>query len=140
MNPCRTHTPVPDRGAVSVEVTIAAPFMILLAMFLIFCGRAASAAIDINAAAAAGARAAADATGPAAAPTAAQDAVTATTSGTAWNCTTSTEAGALWRGGQVTVTVTCLVPLTDLGIPIGASRAVAASSTEPIDTFRAGGS
>jgi Flp pilus assembly protein TadG len=121
-----------------VEVTIVTPFMILLAMFLIFCGRATAAAIDVNAAAAAAARAAANATGPATAPTAADAAATATTAGTGWTCTTGTTTAAPWRGGQVTVTVTCQVPMADLGIPIGTSRTVTASATQPVDTYRAG--
>ena len=134
MSPARCR----DRGAVSLEVAITAPLLILLAMFLIFCGRAASAAIDIHAAAAAAARAAADAAGPVAAAVSAQQAVAAPRTGTAWSCTTSTEASGPWRGGQVTVTVSCVVPLTDLGVPLGASRTVTASATEPVDTYRAG--
>jgi Flp pilus assembly protein TadG len=134
MSPTRSR----DRGAVSLEVTITAPLLILLAMFLIFCGRAASAAIDVNAAAAAAARAAADAADPSAAAVSAQGAVAATAAGTAWSCTTSTQTGGPWRGGQVTVTVSCLVPLTDLSIPLGASRTVTASATQPVDTYRAG--
>lgn len=134
MRPARCR----DRGAVSLEVTITAPLLILLAMFLIFCGRATSAAIDVNAAAAAAARAAAGAAGPAGAAVAAQQAVAATAAGTAWRCTTRTEASGPWRGGQVTVTVSCVVPLTDLGVPLGTSRTVTASTTEPVDTYRVG--
>lgn len=127
-----------DRGAVSAEITVlAVPLMILLAMFLIFCGRAASAAIDVNAAAAAAARAAADAPTPAAARTAAIEAVAATTAGTAWSCTASTDTSAHRRGGHVSVGVTCVVPLSDLGLPIATTKTVTATATEPIDTYRA---
>jgi Flp pilus assembly protein TadG len=114
------------------------PVMLVLAMFLLFCGRVASAAIDVNAAAAAAARAAADTSTPAQAGTAAQDAAAATTAGTAWTCTASTDTSALRRGGQVSVDVACVVPLSDLGIPVGATRTLTASAIEPVDTYRAG--
>lgn len=122
-----------------MEMTVAVvPVMMLLAMFLLFCGRVASAAIDVNAAAAAAARAAADTATSAQATTAAQEAVTATTGDTAWTCTASPDTSALVRGGQVTVAVACTVPLSDLGIPIGATRTLTATATEPVDTYRAG--
>jgi Flp pilus assembly protein TadG len=117
---------------------LAVPIMILLAMFVIFCGRATSAVIDVHAATAAAARAAAHATTPAAAVTAATDALAANTTATGWACTAATDTSNHRRGGQVTVTVTCTVPLADLGLPIGTVRTVTATSTEPIDTFRAG--
>jgi Flp pilus assembly protein TadG len=117
---------------------LAVPVMILLAMFVIFCGRATSAVIDVHAAAAAAARAAAHATTPAAAVTAATDTLVANTVATGWACTANVDTSNHRRGGQVTVTVTCAVPLADLGLPIGTTRTVAASATEPIDTFRAG--
>ncbi len=127
-----------DRGSVSAEMTVlAVPVMILLAMFVIFCGRATSAVIDVQAAAAASARAAAHATTPAAAVTAATDTLTANTTATGWACAASTDTSNHRRGGHVTVTVVCTVPLADLGLPIGATRTVTASATEPIDTFRA---
>ncbi|WP_203856258.1 hypothetical protein [Plantactinospora mayteni] len=118
-------------------VVLATPFMILVAVFLIFCGRAASAVIDVESAAAAAARAAADAPTPAGAVTAAKDAVTATTAGSAWTCTTSTNTAQHDRGGQVSVTVTCVVPMSDLGLPVGASKTVHGTATEPIATYKA---
>jgi len=129
-----------DRGSVSAEMTVfVVPCMMVLAVFLIFCGRAASASIDVNAAAAAAARAAADAPTPAGAHTAAADAVTATTAGTAWTCAANTNTGAHHRGGKVTVSVSCVVPVSDLGLPgVGATKTVSATATEPIDTYRAG--
>jgi Flp pilus assembly protein TadG len=120
-------------------MTVAAvPAMILLAMFVIFCGRATSAVIDVHAAAAAAARAAAHATTPASATSAAADTLAANTASTGWACTAATDTSNHRRGGHVTVTVTCTVPLADLGLPIGGSRTVTGASTEPIDTFRAG--
>lgn len=134
----RARRVVSDRGSVSAEmVVLATPFMILVAVFLIFCGRAASAVIDVESAAAAAARAAADAPTPGAAITAAQDAVAATTAGSAWSCTASTNTAQHHRGGQVSVTVTCVVPMSDLGLPVGASKTVHGTATEPIATYKA---
>lgn len=129
---------VSDRGSVSAEVTVlAVPFMILIVLFLIFCGRAASAVIDVESAAAAGARAAADAPTPGAAVTAAKDAVAATMAGSAWNCTTDTNTAQHQRGGLVSVTVSCVVPMSDLGLPVGSTRTVHGTATEPIATYKA---
>jgi Flp pilus assembly protein TadG len=127
-----------DRGSVTAETAIlAVPLMVLLILFLVFCGRAASAVIDVESAAASAARAAADTTTPRAAELAAQDAVDATTAGSAWRCIAATNTEQLHRGGQVSVTVTCVVPLSDLGLPVGATRTVHGQATEPIATYKA---
>jgi Flp pilus assembly protein TadG len=129
-----------DRGSVAAEMAVfVVPFLILLGMFIVFCGRAASAVIDVNAAAAAGARSAAHAATPAAARTAAGNAADAMLAGTRWSCTTATDTSMFRRGGAVTVRVTCVIRLDDLGVAgVGATRTANASATEPIDTFRAG--
>jgi hypothetical protein len=128
-----------ERGSVSAELAVfVVPVMILLTMFTVFCGRTASAAIDVDSAAAAAARAAANAPTPASAIAAATSAVAATTAGTAWTCTPSVDTTSLRLGGQVTVSIDCRVPLSDLGLPgLSATRVVHASATEPIDTYRA---
>jgi hypothetical protein len=126
-----------DAGSVSAELAIfVTPVMVLLAMFIVFCGRSASAAIDVHSAAAAAARAAADTTTPAAAVRAATDAVTATAAGTSWTCTSTVDTSALRLGGQVAVAVACRVPLADLGLPGLGSRVVRASAAEPVDRYR----
>jgi hypothetical protein len=130
--------PHADSGSVSAELAVfVVPTLVLLTVFVVFCGRTASAAIDVHAAAAAGARAAADATTPAGAVRAASDAVAASLAGTSWTCTPTVDTGALRPGGQVSVEVTCGVPLSDLGLPGVGARTVRASSTEPIDRYRA---
>jgi Flp pilus assembly protein TadG len=124
---------------VSAELVVfVVPVMILLTLFVVFCGRTASAAIDVNSAAAAAARAAADAPTPARAFTAATSAVAATTAGTAWSCTPTVDTRDLRIGGQVSVSIDCAVPLSDLGLPgLTATRVVHANATQPIDTYRA---
>jgi Flp pilus assembly protein TadG len=128
-----------EAGSVSAEIAVfVAPILILLTVFVVFCGRSASAAIDVHAAAAAGARAAADTTTPAGALQAATGAVAAATADTRWACTSSVDTHDLRLGGQVAVTVDCRINLSDLGLPGTGSRTVRATATQPIDTYRAG--
>jgi Flp pilus assembly protein TadG len=127
-----------DQGSVTSEMAVfVVPFLILMAMFTIFCGRAASAVIDVNAIAAAAARSAANAPSPAAATTAATDAAAAMAAGTTLSCRTGTDTALFRRGGTVTVHVWCTVTLKDLGINgIDTTRTVHAAATEPIDRYR----
>jgi Flp pilus assembly protein TadG len=129
-----------DRGSVAAEMAVfVVPFLVLVGMFIVFCGRAAAAVIDVNAAAAAAARSAANAATPAAARAAASTAADAMLAGTGWSCATATDTSAFRRGGTVTVHVTCAIRLDDLGVSgIGITRTLNGSATEPIDTFRAG--
>jgi hypothetical protein len=103
----------------------------------VFCGRAASASIDVHAAAAAGARAAADATTPAQARRAAADAVTAATDGTRWSCSTTVDTSDFRLGGRVAVDVACAIGMGDLALPGIGARTVTATATQPIDPWRA---
>ena len=106
-----------DRGSVSAELVVfVVPVMILLTMFITFCGRAASASIDVNSLAAAAARAAADSPTRVGAIAAATAAV-ATGAGGKWRCTPTVNTATFRLGGQVTVDVTCRVPFSDLGVP-----------------------
>lgn len=129
-----------DRGSVTTEMAIfVVPAMVLLTMFIVFVGRSASAAIDVNAVAAAAARSAADAPTPAAARTAADRAAAAMATGTPWTCKATTDTGQFRRGGAVTVRVSCVASLNDLGVNgMQATQTATASATEPIDTYRTG--
>lgn len=129
-----------DRGSVSAEMAVfVTPALILLAMFIVFCGRAAAVKIDVNAMAAAAARSAADAQTPAAARTAADSAARAMATGKPWICTTTTDTAQFRRGGSVTVSVSCLVRFDDLGVVgMDTTRRVSGSATAPIDIYREG--
>jgi len=129
-----------DRGSITSELAVfVVPFLIVMAMFIVFCGRAASVSIDAHAVAAAAARAAADAPTPATARTAATTAANAMASGGKFSCTATTDTGQFRRGGSVTVRVACVMRLDDLGLPgIGTTKTANASATEPIDIYRAG--
>jgi len=129
-----------DRGSVTAEMAVfVTPALILLAMFIVFCGRAAAVKIDVNAMAAAAARSAADAPTASTARTAADSAARAMAAGKPWVCTTTTNTGQFRRGGSVTVNVSCLVRFDDLGVAgMDATRRVSGSATAPIDIYREG--
>ena len=136
----RRLRPAGDTGSITSELAVfVVPFLILMAMFIVFCGRAASVSIDTHAVAAAAARAAADAPTPGAARTAATQAANAMASGSRFTCTATTDTGQFRRGGSVTVQAACVMRLDDLGLPsVGATKTAHASATEPIDIYRAG--
>jgi Flp pilus assembly protein TadG len=129
-----------DRGSVTSEMAVfVVPFLIVMAMFVVFCGRVAAVSIDAHAVAAAAARAAADAPTPATARTAATTAASAMASGSKFACTATTDTSAFRRGGAVTVRVACVMRMDDLGLPgVGTTKTAHASATEPIDIYRAG--
>ena len=131
-----------ERGAVSTELVLLTPLLIVLLLFVVALGRLASARLDVGAAAAQAARAASIATTPAAATaTAAQTATDAlgadhvTCAGLAVNTDTARFA----PGGSVAVTVTCSVALSDLvGLRLPAAESVSSTATSVVDTYRAG--
>jgi hypothetical protein len=117
----------------------AIPVLVALAVFIVFCGRAASAAIDVRAIAAAAARAAADAPSAALAPQAASRAAAGMAAATKWTCTAATDTTQFRRGGTVAVSVSCVIALQDLGITgLQDTKTVGATAIQPVDTFRAG--
>jgi len=136
----RRRFPAGDRGSITSELAVfVVPFLILMAMFIVFCGRAASVSIDAHAVAAAAARAAADAPTAGAARTAASRAASAMASGSKFTCTATTDTDQFRRGGSVTVRAACVLPMADLGIPsLGGTKTAHATATEPIDIYRAG--
>ena len=49
---------------------------------------------------------------------------------------TATNTAQHYRGGRVSVTVTCVVPMSDLGLPVGNTKTVHGTATEPIARYR----
>lgn len=126
-----------DSGSAAAEMTIVAvPVFLTLTLFTVFVGRTTTAAIDVDAAAAAAARSASNARSAADAGRRASATSDATLSGHGWACTTRTETADLRPGGTVAVTVSCRVPLEDLGLPVAASRTLTVTVTEPVDRYR----
>ncbi|GIH10060.1 hypothetical protein Rhe02_81270 [Rhizocola hellebori] len=136
----KRRKPFSDNGSVTTEMAVfAVPVLVALAMFVVFCGRAASAAIDVRAIAGAAARAAADAPSAALAPDAASRAAADMAASMKWACSTAADTAQFHRGGTVAVSVTCVIQLSDLGIAgLEGTKAVTATAVQPIDTWRAG--
>lgn len=130
-----------DRGSVSVEVALCyVPLMVLAALTVVVCVRLASAASDVNAAAAAGARQSSLARSPGAAVVAGRNGATATLAGRRLTCQPSTiqvDASGMVAGGQVVVTVTCTVTLADLsGLGLPGTVVLTGTARQPVDVYR----
>jgi hypothetical protein len=112
----------------------------MLLLFVVLCGRLASAQIDLNAAAASAARSGSIArTEPAARAQAEQTAreTLAAHGITCTNQTVTVNTGGLRPGGAVSVTISCDVPLSDLLLlAVQGSRTVSATATSPVDLWR----
>lgn len=113
-----------DRGSVTVEMAVLVlPLAAIMAIFAIFCFRLAGTRLDMNASAAAAARAASMARTPQAAADAATQAAAADLAEHTSTCnplTVTVDTSDFHRGGQVAVTVTCRMStagLTGLGLP-----------------------
>jgi len=113
-----------DRGAVTVEMAVLVlPLAAIMALFAIFCFRLAGTRLDMNASAAAAARAASMTRTRQAAVDAATQAAMANLADHPRTCnplTVTVDTSAFGRGGQVAVTVTCRMStagLTGLGLP-----------------------
>ncbi|MEV8504493.1 TadE/TadG family type IV pilus assembly protein [Actinoplanes sp. NPDC051475] len=134
-----TLAPGDDAGASTVELVLSVPALLLIALFLMMCGRLVSIQLDVDAAVHAAARAATLARTPA---LARQDALAAaqTTLAGRTSCpqpAVTVDTSAFRPGGTVTVVVTCQVPLRDLaGVGVGGSKRVTARTTSPLDVYR----
>ncbi|CRK55187.1 putative membrane protein [Alloactinosynnema sp. L-07] len=125
----------------AAEITIAAPFLIMLLVFVgVVIHRGVDARIRIDDAAHQAARAASIERTPTAATAAAQSTAASALSSAGVTCASlsvSTSTGGLRPGGTVSVTVSCAVDFGDaliLGVPGG--KTLSATSVEPVDLWR----
>ncbi|MDA8285165.1 MAG: pilus assembly protein [Actinomycetota bacterium] len=129
-----------ERGAVTTELVLLTPLLILLLLFVVALGRLAGARINVDGAAAQAARAASIAATPGEASAAAQQTATAALGSDHVTCATlqvATNTARFAPGGSVTVTVTCAVALSDLtGLRLPVSERVSSSAISVIDTYR----
>jgi len=130
-----------DDGSVAAEVTIAAPFLVMLLVFVgVVIHRGVDARIRLDDAAHQAARAASIERTPAAATAAAQSTAASALSQAGVACVSlsvNTATEGLRPGGTVSVTVSCSVDFGDaliLGVPGGTT--LTATSVEPIDLWR----
>ncbi|MFB9854493.1 TadE family protein [Micromonospora andamanensis] len=116
------------------------PLMVLAALAVVACLRLASAAIDVNSAAAAAARQASLARTSGEAHAAGADGASTTLAGRPITCqpfTITVDPGAFVPGGQVSATVTCSVRLEDLyGLGLPGAVTITSTSRQPLDEFR----
>jgi len=131
-----------DRGAATVEMAVLVlPLAAVMALFAVFCFRLAGTRLDMNATAAAAARAASTTRTPQAAVDAATQAASANLADHARTCnplTVTVDTSDFHPGGQVAVRVNCRMStagLTGLGLPgsltgTATARAVLDSHTQ----------
>lgn len=127
-----------DRGSVAVELAIGMPLAVLFVFLIVGAYHLGQANIDVNSAAAAASRAASITRSVAAADTAARDSATANLAGLCTKVSVSVDTSQFHRGGAVTVRVGCTVSTQGLlGVGLPGSMTVSASSTSPLDLYRA---
>ena len=130
-----------DEGSVTAELVIITPVAIALLCLVALVGRTTAAHSQVDGAARDAARAASFARNPAAAELAAQQSADTTLTTAGVRCARTeviADVGSFGPGGRVTVTVTCHIALSDLGlIGLSGTRAILSSSVEPIDLYRA---
>ena len=129
-----------DRGSAAAELTLLAPLLIVLLLFVVFCGRVTDTELRVDDVAHQAARAASLARSPGQATVDAQSAAATALSAAGVACqslTVATDTQGLRPGGTVTVTVSCHVPLSDLAlISVPGTRVVTSTSSSPIDVWR----
>ncbi|MGH8996496.1 MAG: TadE/TadG family type IV pilus assembly protein [Acidimicrobiales bacterium] len=129
-----------ESGAVSTELVLLTPLLILMLLFVVALGRLSGARLDVDGAAAQAARAASIARDPATATAMATQTASAALGSDHVTCgqlTVSTNTAQFTPGGSVAVTVTCVVGLSDLtGLRLPASESVSSTATSVIDTYR----
>jgi Flp pilus assembly protein TadG len=129
-----------DRGSAAAELTLCTPLLILLLLFVVFCGRVADTSERLNDVAHQAVRAATLARSSGQAVASAQATASEALASAGINCqslSVSTDTQGLRPGSTVTVTVSCTVGLGDLtmlGLP--GSRTFESSFSSPVDVYR----
>jgi Flp pilus assembly protein TadG len=127
-----------DCGSVAVELAIGMPLAVLFVFLVVGAYHLGQANIDVNSAAAAASRAASISRSAAAADAAARNSATANLAGQCTEVLVSVDTSQFHRGGAVTVRVGCIVSTEGLlGVGLPGSMTVSASSTSPLDLYRA---
>lgn len=131
----------PEGGAVTTELVLVTPLLLVLLLFVAYAGRVAGARNDAVGAARDAARSASLARSAEAADRAAQEAAEATLADQRVICAggprVDTELADFRPGGSVTVEVRCSLRLADLSLlGLSGSRDVTATATEVIDRYR----
>ncbi|MGI8667981.1 MAG: TadE family protein [Jatrophihabitans sp.] len=130
-----------DGGFSTLELVIITPFLLAFVLLVVGFGRVTHGRQEVQAAAAAAARAASLANTPGQAQTAAQQEAAADLAQAGISCQSSppptVDTSQFYAGGQVTVTISCVTNLSDLtvvGFP--GHKTLTASSTVPLEQYR----
>ena len=141
--PARPHAPRPpyrERGSAAAELVLVTPLLILFLLLAVAAGRLVQGRLDVDSAAQQAARAASLARTPQAASAQATQVAQAALAGQSVSCDPAVitpDLGDFTPGGEVTVTVTCTVRLSDLSLlHIPGSETITAAFTSPVDTYR----
>ena len=130
-----------ESGAVSTELVLLTPLLLVMFLFVVALGRVVSARIEVDGAAAQAARAASIVRSPATATAVAEQAATTALGAdhvTCANLTVTTDTADFVPGGQVVVTVSCSVDLADLvGLRLPAAETLTSTATSVLDVYRA---
>lgn len=140
----RKRTRATDRGAATLELAVVAPALLALLGLVIVGGRVAAAGSAVEQASAAGARAASIARDARGAQAEANRISRASLRDQGIDCQpftsvvdTSGFAAAVGRPANVSVRISCGVPVGDLAVPgLAGTRTISASTTSPLDRFR----
>lgn len=130
-----------ERGAVTTELVLVTPLVLVMLLFAVFAGRVAGARNDVVGAARDAARAASLSRTTAGARPAAEEAAAATLDDQEVTCEgsprVSVDVADFVPGGTVAVEVACAIRLADLSLlGINGSRTVTARAVEVVDRYR----
>jgi len=127
-------------GSAALELTVLAPVLVVLLLFVVAVGRLVLAHQEVDAAAFDAARAASIATSAAAAQLAADQAAAADLAGHSITCahlSTSVDTAEFMPGGTVTVQVSCTASLSGLALlALPGSETLTSQATAPVDLYR----
>ena len=138
----------PEAGSAVIEILFVTPVLIVLMLFVVFCGRLQGANQDVRSASGSAARSASLTFDGAGAHRAARATADRTLAERKISCAVlevdvdversgGEGQGGLSNGDEVTVTVSCTASLADLsGLGVGGARTITASATEVVDRYR----
>ena len=139
---CRRHLDL-ERGSAVIEAVIGVPAFMLFVVLIVFAGRVAIAHQGVQSAAADAARSASIARTQGGAQTAGDTAAATSLTSQHVNCTATTVsvdttgfASPVGTPATINATVTCQVNLSDLLPGVPGTKAITATMSSPIDTFR----
>jgi Flp pilus assembly protein TadG len=132
-----------ERGSASVELVLVAPLLVLMLMFVVFCGRLADTRLRLADVAHQAARAATLARSAGAAEADASSTARRALTDAGVGCRSvnvAPDVGGLRPGGAVTVRVSCVVGMSDLAmLTVPGSTTLDATASSVVDLYRSDG-